>query len=62
MPLSGKDLVKLMRENGWQLVRIKGSHHLMKKGPIVIPVPVHGNRSLGIGLEQKILKTAGLKK
>jgi len=27
-----------------------------------ISVPVHGNRSLGIGLERKLLKLAGLRK
>lgn len=62
MPLSGKELVRLLQENGWELVRIKGSHHIMKRGSCEVSVPVHGNKSLGIGLERKILKTAGVKK
>ncbi|MGK5081809.1 type II toxin-antitoxin system HicA family toxin [Bdellovibrionota bacterium FG-1] len=62
MPLSGKQLVRLLEENGWVLVRINGSHHILVKGPDSVSVPVHGNHSLGTGLERKILKKAGLKK
>lgn len=62
MPLSGKQLVRLLEEHGWVLVRINGSHHILVKGQISVTVPVHGNRSLGKGLESKILKQAGLKK
>lgn len=62
MPLSGKELVKLLKSHGWELVRIRGSHHILKKEHLEIVVPVHGNQSLGIGLEQKILKATGLKK
>jgi predicted RNA binding protein YcfA (HicA-like mRNA interferase family) len=62
VPLSGKRLVKLLKQEGWYLIRINGSHHIMGKGNKTITVPVHGNQSLGKGLEQKILKEAGLKK
>ena len=62
MPLSGKDLVKLLEAAGWVLVRINGSHHILVKGSLSVTVPIHGNRSLGKGLEQKILKKAGLKR
>jgi predicted RNA binding protein YcfA (HicA-like mRNA interferase family) len=61
MPLSGKDMVRLLRSHGWTLVRITGSHHILKRGPHEVSVPVHGNRSLGVGLERKILKWTGLK-
>jgi predicted RNA binding protein YcfA (HicA-like mRNA interferase family) len=62
LPLSGKELIKLLIVEGWHLDRIKGSHHIMIKDAKTIVVPVHGNRSLGKGLEQKILKQAGVKK
>ena len=62
MPLSGKQLVRLLEENGWVLVRINGSHHTLVKGQASVTIPVHGNHSLGKGLEFKILKKAGLKK
>ena len=62
MPLSGKELVKLLESRGWALVRISGSHHIMAKGGRIVTVPVHGNQSLGKGLEHKILKQAGVKR
>ncbi|MES2769823.1 MAG: type II toxin-antitoxin system HicA family toxin [Bdellovibrionota bacterium] len=62
MPLSGKELVWLLLKNGWQFSRINGSHHILKKDGIAISIPVHGSKALGKGIEQKILKQAGLKK
>lgn len=62
MPLSGKDLVKLLKDAGWELGRIRGSHHIMTKRTKTLVIPVHGNESLGKGLERKILKQAGIKR
>lgn len=63
MPLSGKQMVKLLSENGWRLLRINGSHHVMMKPGVArsISVPVHGNQTLPTGTEKSILKQAGLK-
>ena len=62
MPLSGKQIIKLLFKEGWQLDRVNGSHHILIKGSKSVTVPVHGNKSLGKGLESKILKQTGLKK
>ena len=62
MPLSGKELIKLLHANGWRLERIKGSHHIMARGSERLTVPVHANKSLGKGLEARLLKKAGLRK
>lgn len=62
MPLTGKDMLKLLLENGWVERRTKGSHHHLYKDGVRVTVPVHGNEDLGTGLESKILKKAGLKK
>ena len=62
MPLSGKELVKMLRKDGWDMVRIKGSHHIMTKGSKTISIPVHGNQSLKKGIERKLLTLAGVKK
>ena len=62
MPLSGKDLLKLLKNCDWTLVRVNGSHHILEKNGKTVVVPVHGNQSLGKGLETKILKQAGVKK
>ena len=29
--MTGKELVKLLKKNGWRLDRVNGSHHVMKK-------------------------------
>ncbi|MEI6815503.1 MAG: type II toxin-antitoxin system HicA family toxin [Bacteroidota bacterium] len=57
------ELLRILRKDGWVLVRQAGSHkilrHRHKKGQIV--VPDHGSDELGKGLERKILKDAGIK-
>ena len=60
--ISGKKLCKILEENGWELVRIAGSHHVFaKQGETArIVVPVHANKEIKIGLLKAILKTAGL--
>jgi len=62
MPISGKQMIKLLKDNGWNLMRIKGSHHILAKGKLTITVPVHGNKSLGKGLERELYKQGGIKK
>lgn len=58
--MKGKELVKLLKKNGWRLDRINGSHYVMKKGSKIEVVPVH-NTDIPIGLANAILKRAGLK-
>jgi predicted RNA binding protein YcfA (HicA-like mRNA interferase family) len=50
--ISGPDFTKILEKNGWELKRVKGSHHVyMKAGnPARISVPVHGNKPLKVGL------------
>jgi predicted RNA binding protein YcfA (HicA-like mRNA interferase family) len=47
--MSGKQLIKLLKDKGWVLDRIEGSHHIMVKGDKTLSVPVHGNKDLGKG-------------
>jgi len=59
--VSGKDLCKILEHRGWNLVRTRGSHHRYEKpGFQPITVPVHGNRSLKIGLQKSVMKDAGI--
>jgi predicted RNA binding protein YcfA (HicA-like mRNA interferase family) len=60
MPVSGKQMLKLLCKNGWVIDRINGSHHILKKGNNTVTVPVH-SKDLGKGMEDKLLKEAGLK-
>jgi Predicted periplasmic or secreted lipoprotein len=62
MPLSGKQILKLAKNNGWKLERISGSHHIVvKDGFPPVPIPVHGNKDLKKGIENKLKKELGLK-
>jgi len=45
---------------GWELKRVKGSHHIFAKSgnPARISVPIYGNSPLKIGLLRHFLKVA----
>ena len=61
--MNGKQLIKLFNEHGWELGRIRGSHHIMvKEKRRSIPIAVHGNQDLPPGLINAVLKQAGIKK
>jgi len=64
--MKAKQLIKLLKKEGWRQVRRKGSHRIFThdkiKEPCLIVVPDHGSKDLGKGLVNKILKDAGLKK
>ena len=59
---SGKELCCRLEQHGWQLKRIKGSHHIYGKPGerALIVIPVHANQSLKPGLQRTILKLTGL--
>lgn len=61
--ISGKEFAKLLEKKGWELKRIKGSHHVyMKVGnPARISVPIHKNTPLKIGLLKHLMKIADIK-
>lgn len=58
--MKDKDLLKLLKKNGWQLARISGSHHVLQKDGKIISLPMHG-RDVPTGLLNQILKESGLK-
>lgn len=53
---SGKDFVRFLEREGFQLVRIRGSHHYLIRGDQRTSVPVHANRSLKVGTLRSILR------
>lgn len=54
-----KDLLKILLKEGWEVDRINGSHHILKKGDKTISLPIHG-KDVKKGLLKSIYKTAGL--
>lgn len=55
-----KELLRLMKKQGWKIVRIQGSHHILQKDGMTEVVPVHG-KEVPTGLLSKIVKRANLK-
>lgn len=61
--MTSADLVKLLKSNGWQEVRQKGSHLILKSenSPDNLSVPMHGKKDVPTGLLNALLKKAGIK-
>ncbi len=57
--MKGKELIKLLKKEGWKLDRINGSHHIMEKEGKIVSVPVH-NQDLPKGTLSSILKKTGV--
>ncbi len=60
--VSGKRFCRLLEDKGWERRRINGSHHIYVKAGIDarISVPVHANRPLKVGLQNHLMKIAGI--
>ncbi len=60
--VSGKELAKAVQKKGWQLARIKGSHHVFVKAGCRerIVIPIHGSKPLKLGLLKAQMKIAEL--
>ena len=59
--MTSTDLIRLLRQDGWLLDRVAGSHHVFKHperhGIVVVS---HPKKNLGIGLLKAIRRQAGL--
>ena len=43
---------RLVRANGWEVIRQTGSHIVYRKGSVTYPVPYHGSKEPCAGLEK----------
>lgn len=59
--VSGKELVAALRKAGFDVVRVKGSHHFLRHadGRTTV-VAVHSGETIGPGLLSKILRDCEL--
>jgi len=59
--LTGKELLLALKNAGFLLVRVKGSHHFVQHddGRATV-VPVHAGETIGPGLISKILRDCDL--
>lgn len=61
--MTSKEMARLLKENGFVEIKTSGGSHRKYQNPLTkktVIVPFH-NKDLGKGLEQAILKQAGLK-
>ena len=58
MERSSRAIVKRLLAEGFELVKISGSHHKFRKGPITVIVP-HPKKDLPVGTARAIAKLAG---
>lgn len=60
--LTGREVVAALERHGFVVVRIRGSHHLLKHpdGRATV-VPIHRGEMIGPGLLGKILRDARLR-
>ena len=56
--LSGRELCHLLEENGFQNIRQRGSHVIMRKDRVSFPVPLH--RTIDRGTLAAIIRQSGL--
>jgi predicted RNA binding protein YcfA (HicA-like mRNA interferase family) len=56
-PVSGRELIAVLGRKGFEVIRVKGSHHVLRHadGRMTV-VPVHGREEIGPGLLSKILR------
>jgi predicted RNA binding protein YcfA (HicA-like mRNA interferase family) len=59
--LNGLQIIKALRRLGYEIIRIKGSHHFLRHpdGRCTV-VPVHRGESIGRGLLAQILRDCEL--
>ncbi|WP_461245868.1 type II toxin-antitoxin system HicA family toxin [Treponema sp. R6D11] len=59
--MTAREIMNILKKNGWKLDRISGSHHVFEKvGCRPVAVPYHGNKDIG-NFAKIILKEAGIK-
>lgn len=60
--MKSKQFHQLIVRNGWELVRVKGSHYIYRKeGFRDMPIPYHGSKEMGPGLEKALRRDMKLK-
>ena len=58
---TGVELVRALGKAGFEVVRIKGSHHFLRRADgLTTVVPVHAGETVGPGLMSKVLRDTEL--
>ena len=59
--MNGKQVLARLKEAGWELIRIEGSHFQMGKDGRRTSVPVHGTKDLKPGTLAGIQRQTGVR-
>jgi predicted RNA binding protein YcfA (HicA-like mRNA interferase family) len=59
--MNGKQVIKQLTAQGFALLRVSGSHHILAKDSVRVTVPVHGAEDLKTGTIKSIEKQSGVK-
>lgn len=59
--MNAKEIIKTLKQHGWVLDRINGSHHIMiKEGFRPVPIPVHGAKDVPKSLVSALERQTGV--
>lgn len=60
--VTGMEAIAVFEKHGFAVVRVSGSHHIMKRDGhrFVVSVPVHGHKPLKKGTLRGLINGAGL--
>ncbi|GGB44412.1 addiction module toxin, HicA family protein [Roseibium aquae] len=58
METNSRKIIRKLEQDGFELVKIAGSHHKFKKGNLTVTVP-HPKKDLPLGTVRSIYKQAG---
>lgn len=60
--VTGRDVLSALRRAGFEEIRVRGSHHYLRRpgGGKLVTVPVHAGETIGPKLLRCILEQAGL--
>lgn len=59
--MNGKQIIKLLQAQGFTVLRIMGSHHILGNGQRKVTVPVHGTADVKTGTFKSIENQSGVK-
>ncbi len=59
--MNGKQIIRILKASGFEVVRIEGSHYRLAKGDKKTSVPVHGTKDLKPGTVASIERQSGVK-
>lgn len=62
--LSGQDVIRILEQFGFTVVRVRGSHHILRRIVVIdkqeqiqtVNVPVHGSSPLATGMLKRLYR------